>query len=206
MRAVHCVELGAPEQLVLADIPVPQPGPGEVRISVRAAAVNYPDGLIVQGRYQAKPALPFVPGMEAAGVIDAVGPDCGDLAPGDRVAVMAPTGAFAEQMVAPAAKAVKLDEGMAFADAAAFCTTYGTSYHALVQRGRLRAGETLLVLGAAGGVGLAAVQIGTALGARVIAAASSPEKLALAREMGADATIDYASEDIKAAVKELTGG
>lgn len=206
MKAVQCVELGPPEKLALGEIEAPRPGTGELRIAVRAAAVNYPDGLIVQGLYQARPELPFVPGLEAAGVIDALGPECHGFDVGDRVAVMASTGAFAEQMVAPAARAVKLHDGMSFTDGAAFCTTYGTSYHALVQRGRLVAGETLLVLGAAGGVGLAAVEIGKALGARVIAAASSAEKLALAREHGADAVIDYEREDLKARVKDLTGG
>ncbi|GGY95689.1 NADPH:quinone oxidoreductase family protein [Novosphingobium colocasiae] len=206
MKAIQCVAFGAPEDLIVADVPLPEPGPGELRVRVHAAAVNYPDGLIVQGLYQHKPALPFVPGLEAAGVIDAVGPGCSGFAPGERVAAMAPVGAYAEAMIVPAEKVVKLDDAMSFAHGAAFCTTYGTAYHALVQRGRLAARETLLVLGAAGGVGLAAVQIGKALGARVIAAASTPAKLALAKAMGADALIDYSTEDLRERVKEITGG
>jgi NADPH2:quinone reductase len=200
MKALLCVEYGPPEKLGIREVEAPSPGPGEIRIVMQAAGLNFPDGLIIQNLYQFKPALPFTPGSEAAGFIDAVGDGCNGLAVGDRVAVMA------ERVVAPASSAVKLPADMPFPEGAAFGMTYGTSYHALVQRADLRSGETLLVLGAAGGVGLAAVEIGKALGARVIAAASSPEKLALAREHGADETIDYSAADLKSTVKDLTAG
>jgi len=200
------VEHGPPEKLVIREIDAASPGTGEVRIVMQAAGLNFPDGLIIQNLYQFKPALPFTPGSEAAGFIDAVGDGCDGLALGDRVAVVARWGAFAERVVAPASSAVRLPADMPYDQAAAFAMTYGTSYHALVQRADLRSGETLLVLGAAGGVGLAAVEIGKALGACVIAAASSPEKLGLAREHGADEAIDYSAADLKSAVKALTGG
>jgi NADPH2:quinone reductase len=206
MKSLLCVEYGPPEKLVIRDIDVPAPGAGEVRIVMHAAGLNFPDGLIIQNLYQFKPALPFTPGGEAAGVIDAIAEGCDGLAVGDRVAVMARWGAFAERVVAPAASVVKLPPGMPYDVGAAFGMTYGTSYHALVQRAGLKAGETLLVLGAAGGVGLAAVEIGKALGAHVIAAASSPVKLSLAREHGADKLIDYSVEDLKTAAKALSGG
>ena len=206
MKSLSCVEYGPPEQLVIRQVDAPSPGTGEVRIVMHAAGLNFPDGLIIQNLYQFKPALPFTPGGEAAGVVDAIGTGCSGLAVGDRVAVMARWGAFAELVVAPAATAVKLPADMPFVEGAAFGMTYGTAYHALVQRANLKDGETLLVLGAAGGVGLAAVEIGKALGARVIAAASSRAKLELTREHGADESIDYLVEDLKVAAKELTGG
>ena len=206
MKSLLCVEYGPPEKLVIREIDVPSPGTGEIRIIMHAAGLNFPDGLIIQNLYQFKPALPFTPGGEAAGVIEAIGDGCGGLAVGDRVAVMTRWGAFAERVIAPASSAVKLPAEMPYDEGAAFGMTYGTAYHALVQRADLKSGETLLVLGAAGGVGLAAVEIGKALGARVIAAASSPEKLLLAREHGADDMIDYSTADLKAAAKALTGG
>ena len=206
MRALICSTLNGPEALEIGQLPAPQPGPGELRIRVACAALNFPDGLIVQGRYQFKPDLPFIPGSEAAGVVDAIGAGVEGFAIGQRVACTARFGAFAAQMVAPASASFGLSEQMTFDDGAAFGMAYGTSYHALVQRGTLRAGETVLVLGAGGGVGFAAVQIAKALGARVIAGASSARKLALAREAGADVTIDYAKEDLRQAVKAATEG
>jgi NADPH2:quinone reductase len=176
-----------------------------VLIDVKAAGVNFPDVLIIQNTYQVKPPLPFAPGAELAGVIKEVGADVAGFAPGDRVIAMTTWGAFAEECVARVGQLIRMPAGLDFATAAAFTLTYGTSWHALKDRGQLRAGETLLVLGAAGGVGLAAVEIGKALGARVIAAASSAEKLAVCRAHGADETIDYSTEDLRARLKSLTG-
>jgi NADPH2:quinone reductase len=206
MKAVVCVEHGPPEALQLQEMPVPSPGPGQVRVRVCAAGVNFPDTLIIRNLYQFKPPLPFVVGGEAAGIVDALGEGVCDLAVGDRVALMVGHGCFADYLVAERASMVALPRDMPMEVAAGFTMTYGTALHALRQRARLVAGETLLVLGAAGGVGLAAVELGKLMGARVIAAASSPEKLALARTMGADATIDYTAQDLKAEVKALTGG
>lgn len=206
MRALMCEHHGPPEELVFRDMPSPEPGPGEVRLRVKAASVNFPDGLIIQNLYQTKPPLPFSPGSEAAGVVDAVGESVTSLRVGDRVAAMTIWGAFTEEVVVPAARCFAIPDAMPFDVASGFTMVYGTSLHALKQRGRLQPGETLLVLGAAGGVGLAAVEIGKQMGARVIAAASSEEKLALARAHGADETVNYATADLKAAVKELTGG
>jgi len=205
MRALMCEAHGLPETLVLRDVPTPQPGPGEVRLRVKAASVNFPDSLIIQNLYQTKPPLPFSPGSEAAGVVDAVG-DGVTLRVGDRVAAMTTWGAFAEEVVVQASRCFVFPDAMPFDVASGFTMVYGTAFHALAQRGRLQPGETLLVLGAAGGVGLAAVEIGKRMGARVIAAASSPEKLALARAHGADDLIDYAATDLKTALKDLTGG
>lgn len=206
MRALICSELTGPEALSLGELPEPEPGPGELRIQVSAAALNFPDGLIVEGRYQFKPDLPFVPGSEAAGVIDALGSGVTEFTIGQRVGCSARWGAFAEHMIAPSSSCFAIPDGMPYTDAAAFGLAYGTSYHALVQRGRLRKGETVLILGAGGGVGLAAVQIAKALGARVIAGASSPEKLEFARMAGADAILNYREQDLRLSVKELTGG
>ena len=205
MRAVVCIEHGPPEALKVQDMPTPEPGKGEIRIAVKAAGVNFPDTLIIQNLYQFKPALPFSPGGEAAGVVDAVGEGVVHHKPGDRVIAMTGHGAFAEQLVAHHAQVVPMAPGMSFEQAAGFTMTYGTSHHALKQRARLRPGETLLVLGAAGGVGLTAVELGKAMGARVVAAASSPEKLALCREYGADETIDYSAEDLRAGIKRTCG-
>ena len=204
MKAILCKAWGGPESLVLEELPSPRPGAGEVVIDVKAAGVNFPDVLIIQNKYQVKPPLPFAPGAELAGVIKETGAGVTGFAPGDRVIAMVSWGAYAEECVAPAAQLVSMPPGLDFATAAAFTLTYGTSWHALKDRGQLRGGETLLVLGAAGGVGLAAVEIGKALGARVIAAASSAEKLAVCRAHGADETIDYATEDLRARLKQLT--
>ena len=206
MRAIRCNQYGPPESLVLATLPDLQPGPGQVVIDVRAASVNFPDVLVIQNKYQMKPELPFTPGSEFAGVVRAVGPDVKRLKAGMRVAAYTAQGAFAEQALASEAACMPLPDGIDFASAAAITLAYGTSHHAVVDRGALKAGETMLVLGAAGGVGLAAVEIGKALGARVIAAASSPEKLALCVEHGADAIIDYTSENLRERIKALTDG
>jgi NADPH2:quinone reductase len=206
MRALICSDYSGPDALAVGEVESPVPGAGEIRLRVVAAAINFPDGLITQGLYQFKPDLPFIPGSEAAGWVDAVGPGVSGIAVGDRVAAITRWGAFAEQMVAPASACFTLPPAMGFETGAAFGMAYGTSYHALVQRGMLRAGETVLVLGAGGGVGLAAVQIARALGARVIAAASSDAKLDLARRSGADETVNYVGVDLKQAVKGLTAG
>jgi NADPH2:quinone reductase len=201
-----CVEHGPPERLRVDEVPTPEPGRGQVRIRVEAAGVNFPDTLIIQNLYQFKPALPFSPGGEAAGVIDALGEGVTDLAIGQRVVAMTGHGCFAEAVVANRAQVVPVPDDMPADVAAGFTMTYGTSHHALKQRAGLKAGETLLVLGAAGGVGLTAVELGKLMGARVIAAASSDEKLALCRDYGADATINYAEQDLKAEIKTLTEG
>lgn len=206
MKAVVCVEHGMPEKLVVKEIATAQPGRGQVRVKVEAAGVNFPDTLIIQNLYQFKPALPFVPGGEAAGTVDEVGDGVDDLKVGDRVVAMTGNGCFAEFVIANRAQVVPIPGDMPSDIAAGFTMTYGTSHHALKQRARLQPGETLLVLGAAGGVGLTAVELGKLMGAKVIAAASSDEKLALTREYGADETINYTTEDLKARVKELTGG
>lgn len=206
MRALVCRTLGPPDVLELADLPDPAPGSGEVVVDVEAAGVNFPDGLMVAGNYQTKPELPFVPGSEAAGSVRALGKGVTGLRVGQRVTAFCGIGGYAEQVAVRAAHAHALPEGMSAVDAAAFPVAYGTSYHALVDRARLAQGETLLVLGAAGGVGLTAVEIGHALGARVIAAASTAEKLALCAAHGADELVNYRETDLKAALNELTGG
>ena len=206
MKAVVCKQYGPPESLVYEDLPSPKPGAGEVVISVKAASVNFPDVLIIQNKYQFKPPLPFSPGSELAGVVKEVGSGVTAFRPGDRVMAFTTYGAFAEEAKTEAARLLPLPEKMDFVTGAAFVLTYGTSDHALRDRAALKAGETLLVLGAAGGVGLAAIEIGKALGARVIACASSGDKLAVCREHGADEGIDYASEDLRERIKALTGG
>lgn len=206
MRALMCEVHGLPETLVLRDVQTPQPGPGELLLRVKAASVNFPDSLIIRNLYQTKPPLPFTPGSEAAGVVEAVGDGVTAFKPGDRVAAMTTWGGFAEQVVKDATRCFLIPDAMPFDIASGFTMVYGTALHALKQRGRLQPGETLLVLGAAGGVGLAAVEIGKQMGARVIAAASSPEKLALARAHGADDLIDYGQDDLKSALKTLTDG
>lgn len=206
MRAVVCCELGPPEKLVIEEHASLSPGPGEVRIAVRACGVNFVDGLLVQGLYQIKPQPPFVPGSEVAGEVEAVGEGVASPAVGDRVLALTLMNGFSEQVIVAAEAAIPVPEGLDFAQAAAFTQSYATALFALSHRGALQSGETLLVLGAAGGVGLAAIDIAKAMGARVIAAASSPEKLELCREAGADLTIDYASEDLKLRAKELSGG
>jgi NADPH2:quinone reductase len=206
MKAIVCKAWGPPDSLELQDRPDLVPGPGEVAVDVRAAGVNFPDVLTVQGKYQVKPPLPFTPGNEFAGVVRALGDGVRGLRVGDSVIGFTQTGAFAQQAVAPAAALMPMPPGMDFDTAAAITLTYGTSHHAVVDRGQLKAGETMLVLGAAGGVGLAAIEIGKALGARVIAAASSPEKLEVCRAHGADVLIDYTKEDLREALKAATGG
>lgn len=206
MKAVLCKQFGPPSALVVEDVPSPEPGPTQVRIDVNSAGVNFPDLLMVQGLYQFKPPFPFSPGNEVAGVVSAVGERVEGFAVGDRVFATVPWGGFAEQVVAETLVTLKIPDGMADDEAAAFLLTYATSKHALEDRARLKAGESLLVLGAAGGVGMAAIQIGKAMGAKVIAAASSEAKRAACLEAGADATIDYTTEDLKTRTKELTGG
>jgi NADPH2:quinone reductase len=206
MKAVLCKEWGPAEKLVVEELAAREPGPGEVRIRVRAAGVNFPDVLIIQKKYQVQPALPFIPGSEGAGEVISVGAGVTSVKPGDRVIVYSGVGSFAEEIIAPAEKVVPMPPGLSFEVAAAFTLTYGTSWHAVRDRAALKPGETMLVLGAAGGVGLSAVEIGKAIGARVIAAASTDEKLAICREHGADATINYEKEDLREAIKRETGG
>jgi NADPH2:quinone reductase len=206
MKAWFCHNPVGVDALQWQEVPTPQPQAGQVLLQVKAASLNFPDLLIVQNKYQFKPALPFVPGSEFAGVVEAVGEGVTRLMVGDRVAAMGGTGGFGSHAIVPAEKAIPLPEGMSFEQGAAFLMTYGTSQHALLDRGALKAGETVLVLGAAGGVGTAAVQIAKAVGARVIAAASTDEKCALCREIGADATINYSKENLRDAIKALTDG
>ena len=206
MKAVLCRSYGPPESLVVEDVPSPTPRRGEAVISVKAAGVNFPDVLIIQNKYQVKPPLPFSPGSEAAGVVKAIGEGVDHVKIGDRVMAITGYGAFAEEIAVDAARLLPIPDGMDFPAAAAFGLTYATSDHALRDRGELKAGETLLVLGAAGGVGIAAIEIGKAIGARVIACASSADKLAVCRAHGADETIDYAAEDLRERIKALTAG
>jgi NADPH2:quinone reductase len=205
MKAVLCKTYGPPESLVVEDVPDPRPGPDEVLLLVKAASVNFPDILIIENKYQVKPPLPFSPGCEAAGVVEQVGLNVDRFKPGDRVMAITGYGAFAEKVVVPADRLVSIPTGMDQITAGAFLFTYATSDHALRDRGALKAGETLLVLGAAGGVGLAAVEIGKAIGATVVACASTDDKLAVCREHGADAAINYATEDLREGIKRLTG-
>jgi NADPH2:quinone reductase len=193
MKAMLSREPGGPETLALADVPDPQPGPGEVLIAVKACGVNYPDLLVIQDKYQFKPPRPFAPGGEVSGIVEAVGVDVTDIRPGDRVIGSATSGGMAEKLVVAAGRCTPIPDTMPYDEAAAFILTYGTSYHALKQRAALRAGEILLVLGAAGGVGIAAVELGVAMGARVVAAVSSEEKLAFAKSCGAESGIVYPS-------------
>lgn len=206
MRAVLCEELGLPETLTVAEVDAPVPGPGQLLVDVAGCGVNYPDYLMIQGKYQFTPPMPFTPGSEVAGTVTALGDGVEGVAVGDRVLGAAPYGGMAEQVLLPAATTVGVPAGVDLVEASAFLFTFGTSHHALKQRARLQAGETLLVLGAAGGVGLAAVALGAHAGARVVAAASTQEKRDLAREHGATETIDYTSEDLRARLKELTDG
>ncbi|MQG92275.1 NADPH:quinone oxidoreductase family protein [Pseudomonas sp. MN1F] len=206
MKAVLCKTLGPARDLVLEEVASPVPKKNEILLDVQAAGVNFPDTLIIEGKYQFQPPLPFSPGGEAAGVIAAVGERAGTFKVGDRVMALTGWGAFAEQVAVPFYNVMPIPEHMDFATAAAFGMTYGTSMHALRQRGQLQPGETLLVLGASGGVGLAAVEIGKAMGAKVIAAASSAEKLAVAKAAGADELIDYSQASLKDEIKRLTSG
>lgn len=206
MKAVLCKAFGPAETLVLEDIASPEPKKNEVLLQVHAAGVNFPDTLIIEGKYQFKPPFPFSPGGEAAGVVGAVGEKVSHVKPGDRVMALTGWGSFAEEVAVPGYSVMPIPDGMDFASAAAFGMTYGTSMHALKQRANLQPGETLLVLGASGGVGLAAVEIGKAMGAKVIAAASSEAKLEVAKAAGADVLINYSEGSLKDKLKEITGG
>jgi NADPH2:quinone reductase len=206
MRAVRCKAFGPPESLVLEEVDDPQPTSGQVVVDVHACAINFPDVLIIQNLYQFKPPLPFSPGGEVAGVISAVGEAVRGFAVGDRVFASTGAGGLAEKVAVGESAVIPVPDGIDLVHASAFLYAYGTSHHALKDRALLRPSETLLVLGAAGGVGLAAVELGALMGATVIAAASSEEKLALCREYGAAMTLNYAEEDLKARVRELTGG
>jgi NADPH2:quinone reductase len=206
VRALICRQWGGIDELAVGEMLVPEPAVDEVLIRVRATAVNYADAIMVAGRYQTKPPLPFSPGLETAGVVEACGAGVSGFKPGDRVMAILAYGGLAEYAVAPAAETFVIPEGMGFVEAGAFPVAYISSHVAIRWQGRLEAGETMLVLGAAGGVGLTAVEIGKAMGARVIAAASTQEKLAVAVEHGADATINYATDKLTERVMELTGG
>lgn len=205
MQGWLCETLDGVDALQWRETPTPQPQAGEVRVVIHAASLNFPDLLVVEGKYQMRPPLPFVPGSEFSGRVDAVGPGVETPHVGDAVAVIGSHGGFATHALVEASRVIPLPPGFALDDAAAFAFTYGTAHHALVDRGQLRAGETVLVLGAAGGVGTAAVQVAKAAGARVIAAASTADKCALCREIGADETIDYGREDLRERLKALTG-
>ena len=206
MQAWLCENPVGVDALTWKDLPTPQPKAGEVLIEIKAASLNFPDLLIVQNKYQMKPPLPFVPGSEYAGIVQAVGEGVKHLAVGQAVACLSGTGGFATHTIAPAALCMPLPAGFPMVDAAAFIMIYATSHHALVDRAALKAGETVLVLGAAGGVGTAAIQIAKALGAKVIAAASTKEKCDLCLKLGADAVINYSTENLRDAIKTLTEG
>ena len=203
MKAILCTRLGGPDDLELVDLPRPTPGPDEAVVRIEAAALNFFDTLIIAGKYQVKPALPFSPAAEFAGTVEAVGAGVTAFAPGDRVLGHANYGAARERIAIDVSKLVKLPAGLDFDRAAGLTITYGTSYYALKDRAGLKPGETLVVLGASGGVGLAAVELGHAMGARVIACASSDDKLAFAREHGADAVLNYATEDLRDGLRRL---
>lgn len=206
MKAVVCNEFGSIDNLTLDDVPSPSVGVGQVKIRVRACGVNFPDLLLVQGQYQLKPPLPFSPGLEVAGEISEIGEGVGGLELGQRVVSTLMWGGFAEEVAVPAAMAMPICPAVSYEQAAALPLAYGTAHVALSHRAQLKAGESLLVLGAAGGVGLAAVELGKLLGARVIAAASTKEKLALAKDYGADETINYIDESLRDLLKALTKG
>jgi NADPH:quinone reductase len=206
MQAWLCENPVGVEALQWKELPTPQPKAGEVLVEIKAASLNFPDLLIVQNKYQHKPALPFVPGAEYAGVVAAVGEGVTHLSVGQNVACLSGTGGFATHTIAPAALCMPLPPGFPHVDAAAFIMIYATAHHGLVDRGQLKAGETVLVLGAAGGVGTSAIQVAKAIGARVIAGASTDEKCELCRSIGADATINYSRENLREALKALTDG
>lgn len=207
MLAVVCNEFGPIENLEYREIETPAPGPGEVRIAVKAAGVNFPDALLVQGLYQRKPQTPFVPGAEFAGIVDAVGEGVDAFGVGDRVVTMsAEMGGFAEFAIVNAKKLISIDDRIPFRDAANLLCAHGTAHHGLKQRARLQPGENLVVLGASGGTGVAAVQIGKVMGARVIGVCSTEDKLEFAKRNGADVLINSSEVDLKAAIKEVTGG
>jgi NADPH2:quinone reductase len=206
MKALVCTQFGPPDLLEIRDLPSPVAGPGEVVVSVKAASVNYPDVLIIANKYQFKPPLPFSPGSELAGVIKEVGPHVTGLRVGDRVMAFTIYGAFAEEVKLEAARVLPMPPGMDFTTAAALLLTYGTMDHALRDRAQTRAGETVLVLGASGGIGIASIEIAKALGARVIACASTDDKLAVCAEHGADAVINYTTGDLRERIKAFTNG
>jgi len=206
VKAVLCKQHGLPDTLVVEDVPALKAGPGQVVVGVKAAGVNFPDVLIIQGKYQFKPEPPFSPGGEVAGVITQLGAGVHGVKLGDRVIASSTFGGFAQELVTDADRLIPMPDAMDFVPASAFVLTYGTSYHALKDRAQLKSGETLLVLGASGGVGLAAVQIGKAMGAHVIAAASSDAKLSVCKDNGAHELINYAQEDLRARIKASTGG
>ena len=206
MRALVCNAYGPPESLCIETRDDPVPGEGEVLVDVAAAGINFPDVLAIAGKYQVKTPTPFIPGNEAAGLVAALGAGVSQYSVGDKVIINTMGGAFAEKCLAPVQTTMPLPEGLSFEQGAGFSVTYGTSYHALKQSARLQAGETVLVLGAAGGVGITAVEIAKAMGARVIAAASTDEKLEFAAAAGADETINYSDEPLKERVKALTDG
>ncbi len=206
MKAVVCKEFGPPEKLSFEELPLRDPGPHDVRIKVHAAGVNFPDVLIIQNKYQFKGTPPFAPGGEVCGEIIAVGDKVKNWKIGDRVAALTMQGGFAEECIAPAQACVSVPDSMSSAQAAAFHLVYGTVIHALKDRGQLQKGETLLVLGASGGVGIGAIQLGKLMGARVIAAAGSADKLEVCKAQGADEVINYREESLKDGVKKLTGG
>jgi NADPH2:quinone reductase len=205
VKALLCTEIGSLDALAVHDLPSPRPGAGEVVVDVKASALNYPDALMVKGLYQVKPPLPFAPGAELAGVVQEVGEGVTALQVGDRVVGFPGHGGFAEEVVMPADRLTRLPDAMPFDLGAAFGLAYGTSLHALQECARLAPGESLLVLGAAGGVGLAAVEIGKLMGARVIAAASTDEKLEACRRAGADELVNYATQDLRQRLKEIGG-
>jgi NADPH2:quinone reductase len=206
MQAWLCENTTGVDALAWKELPTPQPKAGEILIEIKAASLNFPDLLIVQNKYQIKPPLPFVPGSEYAGVVQAVGEGVKHLQVGQNVACLSGTGGFGTHTIAPAALCMPLPPGFSYVDAAAFIMIYATSWHALVDRAQLKAGETVLVLGAAGGVGTAAIQIAKAAGARVIAAASTDEKCALCASIGADATINYSTKNLRDEIKAFTDG
>lgn len=206
MHAWLCEYPVGAEALTWKELPTPTPAPGQVLVEIKTASLNFPDLLMVQNAYQTKPALPFVPGAEYAGVVRSVGDGVQSLCPGQRVACLSGTGGFGTHAVAPANLCMPLTDGFSFVDAAAFMMIYATSWHGLMDRGQLKAGETVLVLGAAGGVGTSAIQIAKVAGARVIAAASSDEKCARCKSIGADEVINYTSQNLREALKTLTSG
>jgi NADPH2:quinone reductase len=206
MKAVLCKAYGPPESLVIEDIEPLKPGKGQVVISVKACGVNFPDTLIIQGKYQSRPPFPFIPGNEVAGTVKEIGEGVERVKVGDQVMAFTGLGGFAEEVIADTAHLIPMPRGMDFITASAFVLTYGTSHHALKDRAQLKPGETLLVLGASGGVGLAAVELGKVMGAHIIAAASTSEKLEVSKQHGADEVINYGAEDLKDRVKQLTAG
>jgi NADPH2:quinone reductase len=206
MKALLCTHYGGPDDLSVGEVADPLPKEGEAVVRVHAVALNFFDTLIIAGKYQTKPAMPFSPGAEFAGVVESVGPGVSTLKPGEPVLGYLGYGAAREKVAAPVARLVRIPDALDFDRAAGLCVTYGTTLHALKDRAQLRSGETLAVLGASGGVGLAAIELGKIMGARVIACASSDDKLAFAKQHGADEVINYAAEDLKDALRRATGG